>query len=574
MERPSFVLLGGTGGAARAAIPCSVGGVSRSVPHDEDSVDPAFQSSSTYWGRAAKRTKEEILNCRVVCLKSKRGLEGSRERDVHHSNATRALAQTFGAAKHFVPKNSEGESESTKYADIQSEYVGNLSKIKLLESRVIAYDMMAPFVVPKLMDAYNQDVQLRWGDRADGFNLFRHWSKVSLSVVAQFQQDSYEACQDDEDIVSCEWTKELFTNSSDPALTKRVKEKYEALSSLQQGGITYLKIALDEMFTMSDVVITSLQEFFKTFARDGVAKFPHENVALLVQQINAVAERLAEVLALPRDTPLLILQGFQKCSVPEFTGPFGLLLNGERVQALEETSEKYSNSACLERVKKITTLAANSFHSLNVSNQWNIPSNRRHSVAVKGTCDNCGGDHYAPSCPHPRDEAKIKKAKDARAASRGGGGRGGGRGGRGGGRSSDRSKWSRNNSNNSNESEHKEYGNGVQKRGNAWMCYCKKKECGWNHSHTSGFHAQWKRDTGTFALPADHDYWKLSGQAPSQGAGGATGASGVSQGLGSAISTATKSALSGLVTSHQSNTADAGFSSFLSDFNAVLGSLK
>ena len=57
----------------------------------------------------------------------------------------------------------------------------------------------------------------------------------------------------------------------------------------------YLKIALDEMFTMSDVAITSLPEFFKAFARDGVAKFPNENVALLVQQINAVAERLAEV---------------------------------------------------------------------------------------------------------------------------------------------------------------------------------------------------------------------------------------------------------------------------------------
>ena len=130
LERPSFVSLGGTGGAARAAIPHSVGGVSGSIAHtDDDSVDPFLQPSLTYWGRAAKRTKEEILNCRVVCLKNKWGLEGSRERDVHHSNATRALAQTFGAAKHFVPKNSEGESESTKYADIQSEYVGNLVKI-------------------------------------------------------------------------------------------------------------------------------------------------------------------------------------------------------------------------------------------------------------------------------------------------------------------------------------------------------------------------------------------------------------------------------------------------------------
>ena len=73
----------------------------------------------------------------MMCLKSKRGPEGSRERDVHHKNAIHALSTLFGAAKHFIPKNSEGESESTKYSDIQSEYIGNLTKVKLLEARVM-----------------------------------------------------------------------------------------------------------------------------------------------------------------------------------------------------------------------------------------------------------------------------------------------------------------------------------------------------------------------------------------------------------------------------------------------------
>ena len=61
-------------------------------------------------------------------------------------------------------------------------------------------------------------------------------------------------------------------NLSDPDLIKRVEEKYEALDGIEKGLITYLKIALDEMFNMSDVVITSLQEFFKNFAWDDVAK--------------------------------------------------------------------------------------------------------------------------------------------------------------------------------------------------------------------------------------------------------------------------------------------------------------
>ena len=140
--------------------------------------------------------------------------------------------------------------------------------------------------------------------------------------MALFQQDSYKNCADDKDIVSCEWTRELFINSTSSALVKRIEEKYEALTGPQQGGITYIKIALDEMFNMLDIVITSLQDFFNTFARNGVAKFPNENVALLVQQINAVADRLAEAGALPQDTPLNLLTGFTKCSVPEFVGPF------------------------------------------------------------------------------------------------------------------------------------------------------------------------------------------------------------------------------------------------------------
>ena len=61
-------------------------------------------------------------------------------------------------------------------------------------------------------------------------------------MVAQFQRDSYENCSDDEDIVSCEWTEEIFRKSSDTALIKRVEDNYEALDRLEQEGITYLKI--------------------------------------------------------------------------------------------------------------------------------------------------------------------------------------------------------------------------------------------------------------------------------------------------------------------------------------------
>ena len=158
-----------------------------------------------------------------------------------------------------------------------------------------------------------------------------HLSKNLLQVLDQFQRDSYDNCSNDKDIVSCEWMKEIFVNNSDPALIKKVKGKYGKLYRIEQGGVTYLNISLYEMFNMSDVVITLLQELFENFARDGVAKYPNINVALLVHHINAVAECLAELPLFPRDMPLLVLTGFTKSSVPEFVGPFELIINTERV---------------------------------------------------------------------------------------------------------------------------------------------------------------------------------------------------------------------------------------------------
>ena len=48
-------------------------------------------------------------------------------------------------------------------------------------------------------------------------------------------------------------------NSSDPSLIKRAEDSYDALFGIEQGGIACLKIALDDIFNMSDVVITSPQ---------------------------------------------------------------------------------------------------------------------------------------------------------------------------------------------------------------------------------------------------------------------------------------------------------------------------
>ena len=66
-----------------------------------------------------------------------------------------------------------------------------------------------------------------------GVYLLSHWSKVSHPVVNQFQSNSYKNCNDDEKISSCKCMKELFLNSFDPTLIKRVEDNYEVLYGLE-----------------------------------------------------------------------------------------------------------------------------------------------------------------------------------------------------------------------------------------------------------------------------------------------------------------------------------------------------
>ena len=53
--------------------------------------------------------------------------------------------------------------------------------MKFLEERVIAYDMMAPYIVPYFIDEYALRVEDSWGDyAATGVNLCKNWSKIYL----------------------------------------------------------------------------------------------------------------------------------------------------------------------------------------------------------------------------------------------------------------------------------------------------------------------------------------------------------------------------------------------------------
>ncbi len=119
----------------------------------------------------------------------------------------------------------------------------------------------------------------------------KNWGKPTLRQCCAWQQDSFDYASL-EDFTSMEWAKSLMINSCDALLAKQIDKKFADLSLFEQGGVTYIKLALDGMFTISKTIVTTLQGFFENFAKDGIAKVPNEDVRVATEQLIAVTERL------------------------------------------------------------------------------------------------------------------------------------------------------------------------------------------------------------------------------------------------------------------------------------------
>ena len=120
-------------------------------------------------------------------------------------------------------------------------------------------------------------------------------------------------------------------------------------------------------------------------------------------------------------------------------------------------------------MKDINRMENNSFHSLNVYNTWIIP--RSHKKILGPFCNCDADDHIAPKCPLPLNEDNIKREKESHEASHvsisghiNGGQYNNYRG------NKMRNKYKSNGGDNKKFSLNY-FRNGVQKRGEVWMCY-------------------------------------------------------------------------------------------------------
>jgi hypothetical protein len=123
--------------------------------------------------------------------------------------------------------------------------------------------------------------------------------------------------------------------------------------------------------------------------------------------------RLAEVDALPEETPGYILEGFTWCMVVEFKDIHKLLATTCKVRQMRAVSGRQGGIATLAAVTKLCSETNEVFHSLNLTNKWNIPQNHRADAFVT-LCYDCRlPEHTSDKCSPTRDEAKITKAKEA-----------------------------------------------------------------------------------------------------------------------------------------------------------------
>jgi hypothetical protein len=216
------------------------------------------------------------------------------------------------------------------------------------------------------------------------------------------------------------------------------------------------------------------------------------------------------------------------------------------------------------------------FNALNISKEWNIP--QKHRIDA---CFNHGDhDHGIPKCPKPINQSRIDRAKSK--FSRSGGGRGqcsgcggcDGQDGRGNGHGSGHGhgdgdktnscgKWK----SNAKAVNAVTTSGGVRKCKGKWIMMC--KPCGWNTTHTTGFHDSYVKDPASFSLPATHLFWIKSSKNPSEKGRGDSASTVAIPPVASAASLL-RSQMGPLIAQYQTRSNDSKFSSFLADFQRAL----
>ena len=465
-------------------------------------VSPTAKAHEACFSRTVAVTDEELKQKEVVVKRDKRGDEGSKEYIRHFKDATEALDGKFGVSQHLISEGDE-EDGNDKHTHLHELFVSNINKIEEFDHRLIKYDMKYVVVIPRIKNRSAAHPKDRWGPMEEARDLLEEYGSIPLDEVQLWQADT-NRYGDAIAQQSVHWLNELTQSNSTSEMKDRVKIKYNKAGVESQGGILRLYLTLCEMMVMSRDVKAALKKFVNGFKEKGLTSFRGENVNTARKTVVAACRKLHDAGDLPEETVADVLSGLSKGSVKDFTKLFGSLGDLEKLNMLT-SSPQISGSTTFELVKSVFDLAVDNCSSLQLGGKWHVPkSNRAANVSVPRDCWNCGKTGCnARTCPEPRNQKRIdenkKKFEEARRRARGGRSSGGGNGGGRGSGGYQRSKWG-----NSDATEGK---GGLRFAGGVPQCFC--KNCGWNTTHSSGFHAAWIASPSAFRLPDTHPYMQL-----------------------------------------------------------------
>ena len=223
------------------------------------------------------------------------------------------------------------------------------------------------------------------------------------------------------DVQDLAWTQELLENSCDETLRDKVMETLLLYPKVQQGGPLFYRIMIGLITTTTaEATRTMVTRITSMKIRD----IQGEDVSKAVSTIRGALQHLETANAVPNDIRHILMDIFEKTSVPEFNSIFLVLKSQVKIDTMMNIT-----------VERILTLAEDNYHDMKERGIWNTPTVHRGFI----TCWNCNEEgHSAKKCPKPRNEKNVSENKTKfdqakkNSGDRDSYGRSGGRSGRGG----------------------------------------------------------------------------------------------------------------------------------------------
>lgn len=318
-------------------------------------------------------------------------------------------------------------------------------QIQALEKHMQAYDIDEPFTI-----LVPDDLERSPNVSTETFNLFSDYPKISPDMVANSNAFRNMWVNHDYIASDLDLTYNLIKKNTDEELFQLCIEDYDTYHPVQQGGSLMFSLIIEKIHNASEQHMEHLKDRVEHLS---IKDIEGEDVDQVVGLLNSVYKLFVgcstrTISKIPAKWEQTLLKIFQTTSVNEFNETFKAVLTEAQREA-----DMQGLQPILPSHKELTTLANKTYARLKQTDQWNMSSHKKsrayHSAARVGSqpggytsstgwtirCFNCQEDgHGVNDCPHPRNEATIKrqheaflKAKQARNATAGRGrGRGGG----------------------------------------------------------------------------------------------------------------------------------------------------